>query len=76
MGNYRPALNAGEESSEMAPGVQDLTRGLHAGDLETILLTMMIAADENRLPCEPEALDRIFMFLTRLAEYDTVLPPR
>ena len=58
----------------MEPAVQKLTRGLYAGDLEAILLTVLIAADEYRIPCEPEAEARILIFLKRLSKFDAVLP--
>jgi hypothetical protein len=51
-------------------------RGLHAGDLETVLLTVAMAAEENRLPCaDPDEEARILAFLARLAEHDATLPP-
>ena len=53
-----------------------LLRGLHAGDLETVLLTVAMAADENRMPStDPDEAERILAFLARLAEHDPVLPP-
>ena len=53
-----------------------LLRGLRAGDLETLLLTVEMAADENRLPsADPEEARRILAFLARLAEHDAALPP-
>ena len=58
----------------MAPDVQALAQGLHAGDLEVILLTVLMAVDENRVPCCRETVDRIVIFLTRLSSYDTALP--
>jgi hypothetical protein len=58
----------------MAPAMKKLTRGLYAGDMEAILLTVMIAADEYRVPCEPEVEARIIMFLKRLAKFDAALP--
>jgi hypothetical protein len=54
--------------------IQKLTRGLHAGDLEAILLTVLIAADENRMVCGAAAKDRILTFLKRLRKYDDILP--
>jgi hypothetical protein len=56
--------------------LRGLLRGLRAGDLETVLLTVAIAADENRMPsADPDEAARILAFLARLAEYDAVLPP-
>jgi len=53
-----------------------LLRGLRAGDLESVLLTVEMAADENRMPsADPDEAARILAFLVRLAEYDAVLPP-
>ena len=65
-----------ENSSVMLP-LPDLLRGLHAGDLGTILLAFGMAADQNLLPCTgPEAEEeRILAFLGRLAALDTLLPP-
>ena len=54
----------------------DLLRGLRAGDLETVLLTVAMAAEENRMPsADPDEERRILAFLARLAEHDTGLPP-
>ena len=56
--------------------LRHLLRGLRAGDLETVLLTVAMAADENRMPsADPEEAARILAFLARLAEHDTALPP-
>ncbi len=53
-----------------------LLRGLRAGDLQTVLLTVEMAADENRLPCaDPDEAARILAFLARLAGHDAALPP-
>jgi len=58
------------------PVVPDLLRGLHAGDLGTILLAVEIAADANLLPwASPEEQERILAFLGRLAALDALLPP-
>jgi hypothetical protein len=60
------------------PGValRDLLRGLLAGDLETVLLTVAMAAEENRMPsADPDEEARILAFLARLAEHDATLPP-
>jgi hypothetical protein len=55
----------------------DLLRGLRAGDLATLLLTVAMAADENRMPsADTDEEKRILAFLTRLAEHDAALPPR
>jgi hypothetical protein len=56
--------------------LRDLLRGLRAGDLATLLLTVAMAADENRMPsADPDEEKRILAFLTRLAEHDAALPP-
>jgi hypothetical protein len=56
--------------------LRDLLRGLRAGDLETVLLTVAMAAEENRMPAtDPDEAQRILAFLGRLAEYDAALPP-
>jgi hypothetical protein len=56
--------------------VYDLLRGLRAGDLETVLLTVAMAAEENRMPsADPDEAARILRFLTRLAGHDAGLPP-
>ncbi len=54
----------------------DLLRDLRAGDLETVLLTVAMAAEENRMPtADPDEAARILAFLARLAEHDAMLPP-
>jgi len=58
----------------MSPGAQSMIQGLCAGDLETILLTVLIAIDENRMACGREAESRIVRFLERLTEYEPSLP--
>jgi hypothetical protein len=63
-------------NSELATAIQTLSDGLYAGDMETILLTVLMAADENRIPCCRQAEDRILAFLRRLSEYDATLPNR
>ena len=56
--------------------MRHLLRGLRAGDLETVLLTVEMAADENRMPsADPDEAARILAFLARLAEHETVLSP-
>ena len=60
------------------PGValRDLLHGLCAGDLESVLLTVAMAAEENRMPsADPDEAERILAFLARLAEHDATLPP-
>ena len=58
-----------------AAALGGLLRGLRAGDLETVLLTVQMAADENRLPsADPDETARILAFLARLAEHDATLP--
>ncbi len=68
---------SGREPSEKAePALRHLLRGLHAGDLETMLLTVAMAAEENRMPpADPDEERRILAFLARLAEHDAALPP-
>ena len=58
----------------LAAAFRLLSDGLCAGDMETILLTVLMAADENRIPCCRQAEDRILTFLRRLSEYDATLP--
>ena len=56
--------------------LHDLFHGLRAGDLESVLLTVAMAADENRMPsADPDEAARILAFLARLAAYDAALPP-
>ncbi len=70
----RGAEHGASGSSEVR--LRDLLRGLRAGDLETVLLTVAMAADENRMPCaDPDEERRILAFLARLAEHDAALPP-
>ncbi len=58
------------------PALRNLLCGLRAGDLECVLLTVAMAADENRMPsADPDEADRILAFLARLAQYDSALPP-
>ena len=67
-----------ERGTPEPPGaaLHGLLRGLRAGDLETVLLTVAMAADGNRMPCaDPDEERRILAFLARLAEHDTALPP-
>jgi hypothetical protein len=55
--------------------LRDLLRGLRAGDLAALLLTVAMAAEENRMPsADPEEEARILAFLARLAEHDAALP--
>jgi hypothetical protein len=68
----RPGLGR----SRITGASADLLRGLHAGDLGTILLAVEMAADDNLLACGgPEEEGRILAFLERLAAFDAVLPP-
>ena len=60
------------------PGValRGLLYGLCAGDLESVLLTVAMASEANRMPsADPEEAARILAFLARLAEHDAALPP-
>ncbi len=54
-----------------------LLRGLRVGgDLECVLLTVAIAAEENRMPsADPDEEARNLAFLARPAEHDAALPP-
>ena len=73
-GRKRGAGRASVRRPEAALG--GLLRGLCAGDLEAVLLTVAMAADENRMPsADPDEEKRILAFLTRLAEHDAALPP-
>lgn len=54
----------------------DLFGGLRAGDLESLLLTVAMAADENRMPsADPDEAARILGFLACLVRHDAGLPP-
>lgn len=67
-----------ERGTPEPPGaaLHSLLRGLREGDLETVLLTVAMAADENRMPCaDPDEAGRILAFLARLAALDAALPP-
>ena len=67
-----------ERGTPEPPGatLHGLLRGLREGDLETVLLTVAMAADENRMPsADPDEVGRILAFLARLAEHDAALPP-
>jgi hypothetical protein len=44
--------------------------------LESVLLTVATAAEENRMPpADPDVAARILAFLARLAEHDALPPP-
>ena len=46
------------------------------GEWPRVLLTVAMAADENRMPsADPDEAARILAFLARLAQYDGALPP-
>jgi hypothetical protein len=68
---------AGRGAPEGREGaLRGLLRGLRAGDLEGVLLTVAMAAEENRMPsADPDEAQRILAFLARLAEHDAALPP-
>ena len=73
-GRRKRAERGASEGPEAA--LRGLLRGLRAGDLESVLLTVAMAADENRMPsADPEETARILAFLARLAEHDAALPP-
>ena len=62
-------------SKRWRAALHDLLRGLRAGDLECVLLTVAMAAEENRMPsADPDEAARILAFLARLAVYDVDLP--
>ncbi len=73
----QPRQGSGREPSEkVEAALRHLLRGLHAGDLESVLLTVAMAAEENRMPsADPDEAERILAFLARLAEHDARLPP-
>jgi hypothetical protein len=67
------AGRAASERPEVA--LHGLLRGLRAGDLESVLLTVAMAAEENRMPSpDPDEVGRILAFLARLAEHEAGLP--
>jgi hypothetical protein len=75
-----PHPDGGAARGHAAPppegALRHLLRGLHAGDLDSVLLTVAMAAEENRMPsADPEEAERILAFLARLAEHEAVLPP-
>ena len=60
----------------LGAALHGLLHGLRAGDLETVLLTVAMAADENRMPsADPAEERRILAFLARLAGHDAALAP-
>ena len=68
--------NGREPSEKAEAALRHLLRGLHAGDLESVLLTVAMATEENRMPsADPDEERRILAFLARLAEHDAILPP-
>ena len=72
----RGAGRAKPEPEARRAALRGLFRGLRAGDLETVLLTVAMAADENRMPsADPAEERRILAFLARLAGHDAALPP-
>ncbi len=75
-GNGRRGGHAGRGASAgPGAGLRGLLRGLRAGDLESVLLTVAMAAEENRMPsADPDEARRILDFLARLAEHDAGLP--
>ena len=71
---HGPAGRAPSKGSKDPLG--GLLRGLRAGDLEAVLLTVAMAAEENRMPsADPEEAGRILAVLARLAEHDAALLP-
>ena len=75
-GNGTRRRHAGRGTSERPEvALRRPLRGLRAGDLESLLLTVAMAAEENRTPsAEPDEAARILAFLARLAEHDAALP--
>ncbi len=73
------ALGTPDGLAERRPpegALRHLLRGLRAGDLEAVLLTVAMAAEENRMPCaDPDEAARVLAFLARLAAHDAMLPP-
>jgi hypothetical protein len=70
------AAGRGAPEGPEAAALCGLLRGLRAGDLETVLLTVAMAAEENRMPsADPDEARRILRFLARLAGHDARLPP-
>ena len=68
-------LGTEADNSSGAVTLPELLQGLYAGDLETILLVVATAADENLLPCtSPDEEGRILAFVERLSELDALLP--
>ena len=64
-------------SGRPGAALRALLRGLRAGDLESVLLTVAMAAEENRMPsADPDEAARILAFLARLTEHDAALPPQ
>ena len=75
-GARRPAEGPGSGGRSGRGALSVLLRGLRAGDLETVLLTVGMAAEENRMPsADPDEAARILDFLARLAAYDAALAP-
>ena len=75
-GRHVQAAGRGAPEGPEAAALPGLLRGLRAGDLETVLLTVAMAADENRMPCaDTDKAARILAVLARLAEHDAALPP-
>ena len=73
------ALSGGSTALSRSKGwraaLHDLLRGLRAGDLECVLLTVAMAAEENRMPsADTDEAARILAFLTRLAGHEADLP--
>ena len=72
----RRRRDGGGASERLEVALHDLLRGLRAGDLESVLLTVAMAAEENRMPsADPDEVRRILAFLARLAGHDAALPP-
>jgi hypothetical protein len=75
MPNTKTPWDTPEPKATRHGALRDLLRGLRAGDLATLLLTVAIAADENRMPsADPDEERRILAFLARLAKHDAALP--
>ena len=71
-GSGTPRRHAGRGTSERPEAALRVPR-LAAGDLASLLLTVAMAVEENRMPCaDPDEAERILAFLARLAEHDAM----
>jgi hypothetical protein len=71
------AVRQNKRAQRWRGAIRRLLHGLRAGDLESLHLTVAIAADENRLPSgDARETARILTFLKRLVRHDAALPRR